>query len=432
MAPGALSVNESRRNHFVKLLKLLDRHRECVIKTASMELITLASFGFAWASGAAFLIAVFAAFMSTGRSENELWRRFAFLSAVNTVFCAVSVVQNHPENLESMAFFTRLNLAGGMLLGPAFLDFVFCFAGVRNRAFSMVAWITGLFWVSVFLFFPGLVISQTPTEFRMPLHFYAYTNYYPVFLANLFGIITYALFELLRNGLRMPVRASLMRFVLPACILWAACGFWDTTLSLLFRIPLPLSWAGGVVVNVAFLAFVTRRSQEAFRAQEKHRSFMRDVGHAREIQSGLITTEFPSMHRIKIVGKYMPMQELGGDFYNVRRLDEHRLSIFISDVTGHGIASAFITAMIKISLDSLPMNVLIHPDKVLNHLNEALLDKIMDRFITGIYGILDEDTMEFHFCSAGHHPPALHFKAASGQVEELMVDCSARSIHWSL
>ncbi len=384
-----------------------------------MDLVLLAAFGFAWASGAAFLITIFAAFMSTGRSENELWRRFSVLSAVNTIFCFVSVLQNHPADLASMAVFTRANLMGGMLLGPAFLDFVLCFAAVRGRVFSALAWTSGIVWCSILVFAPGLLISEETTGLIMPLHFHVYRPLFIVFLANLFGIITYALIQLFRYGLKMPGRTSLMRFVLPSCAIWAACGFWDTTLSLWFRIPLPLSWAGGALVNIAFLAFVTRRSQEAFRVQEKHKSFMRDVGHAREIQMGLITTEFPVMRHAKIVGKYMPMQELGGDFYAVRRLDHHRILLFISDVTGHGIASAFITAMMKISLESLPAETLEHPEQVLNHLNEALLEKIMDRFITGIYGILDEERMTFRFCSAGHHPPALHYSAATGEAREL-------------
>jgi len=384
-----------------------------------MGFILFASYGYAWASGAAFLIGIFAAFMSTGKSENELWRRFSILSFVNTAFCISGVWQNQSNDAASIFIASQWNLAGGMLLGPAFLDFVLCVAKARSRRFASIAWFVGILWVILLLRFPDLMISHETDFISMPLHYYRYTTTYLFFQATLFGMIVVALFELWRNGIKLPERTGLMRFVLPSCILWAACGFWDTTISSQVRIPLPLSWAGGVTVNVAFLAFVTRRSQEAFHIQAKHRSIMKDVGHAREIQLGLITRDFPAVDRIRIFGKYVPMEELGGDFFDVRKLDRDRAGIFISDVTGHGIASAFITAMIKISLESLSDETLYDPEKVINHINETLLDKIMDRFITGAYGVLDSRYLTFTFCSAGHHPPILHYRAAQKKAFEL-------------
>ncbi|MBL8019982.1 MAG: serine/threonine-protein phosphatase [Leptospirales bacterium] len=383
-----------------------------------MEPVLLASYGYAWASGAAFLIGLFAAFMSTGRSENELWRRFSLLSFVNTAFCLVSVWQNQ-TTVENIYVANRWNLGLGMLLGPAFLDFVLCFANYRNNNVTSLGWAAAFVWLAILALQPEWLLTRELSFVEMPLHYYKYTSVYFLFQATLFGMITFALITLYVQGRNMPERTGLMRRVLPGCVLWATCGFWDTTISELLRIPLPISWAGGVTVNVAFLAFVTRRSQDAFRIQEKHKSVMRDVGHAREIQLGLITHEFPQMGNIRIIGKYLPMEELGGDFYNVRKLDMNRSSIFISDVTGHGIASAFITAMMKISLESLPAETLDHPGKVLTHLNEALLDKIMDRFITGVYGIVDRSNLTFKFCSAGHHPPLLHYRAAQDDVVEL-------------
>jgi hypothetical protein len=384
-----------------------------------MDPILFASHGNTWASGAAALIALFAAFMSTGRSENELWRRFAVLSFVNMVFCLSGAIQNHASEPDLIFWSNAWNNACGILLAPAFLDFVQSFSGGKNRLISGASWGTTLFLAGYVILWPDHLMTREQNMVTMPLHYFHYTGFYPVFLAALFGWIGLALLELWRAGRETMERRIFTLFVLPACILWTLCGLWDTIGAPFFRIAMPVSWLGGLGVNVAFLAFVTRRSQEAFRIQEKHRSVMRDVSQARDIQLGLISNDFPLLRTARVYGKYAPMAELGGDFYSVRRLNQSSIGFFMSDVTGHGIASAFITAMIKISLDGLASESLQRPDVVLNHLNQSLLDKTMNRFVTGAYGVLDEESLTFKFCSAGHHPPLLYYNAAKDAVEEL-------------
>lgn len=384
-----------------------------------MDPILFASHGYTWSSGAAALIALFAAFMSTGRSENELWRRFSSLSFVNMVFCLTGAMQNHSTD---PAFVFSANVwhnACGILLAPSFLAFVQSFSTQKNLFVSGACWGSALFLAGYILLVPEHLMTYERDMQSMPLHYFHYTTFYPFFLTTLFGWIGFALFQLWRAGRETMERRLFSLFVLPSCIIWALCGLWDTIGAPIFDLPLPVSWIGGLGVNIAFLSFVTRRSQDAFRIQEKHRSVMRDVSQARDIQLGLISNDFPLLRRVNVYGKYAPMTELGGDFYSVRRLDESRVGFFMSDVTGHGIASAFITAMIKISLDGLALDSLRNPELVLNHLNQSLLDKTMNRFVTGAYGVLDESELTFRFCSAGHHPPLLYYNASSDAVEEL-------------
>lgn len=384
-----------------------------------MDPILFASHGNTWASGAAALIALFSAFMSTGRSENELWRRFAMLSLVNMLFCLSGAIQNHGISAQSILWANAWNNALGIILAPAFLDFVQSFSANKNRFVSGACWGICLFFAAYMVLLPEHLMTRERDMPSMPLHYYQYTSLYIVFLAALFGWIGFALIELWRAGRETMERKLFTLLVLPTCIVWALCGLWDTIGSSLLRVSMPVSWLGGLGVNIAFLAFVTRRSQEAFRVQEKHRSVMRDVSQARDIQMGLISDDFPLLRQVRVYGKYAPMAELGGDFYSVRRLDEKNVGFFMSDVTGHGIASAFITAMIKISLDGMGAEALRNPELVLNHLNQSLLDKTMNRFVTGAYGVLDEQAMTFRFCSAGHHPPLLHYHANTDSVEEL-------------
>ncbi len=384
-----------------------------------MEFRLIASYGFTGAAGAALLSGFFATLMSVERSEKDLWRRFAVLSFINAFFCLTGTLQN-AASAADVRTINAWNNAAGMLLAPAFLDFVMTFTSRRSGLVSAAAWTIGLAWSAFLVFFPDRVMTANIHLVDMPLHYFHYTWWYAAFNAALFAMIGAGLLLLVVVGLGMAERGQLVRFLFPTCAIWAFCGFWDTTLSAWLNFPMAMSWFGGLTVNVAFLIFVQRRSQRAFAIQEKHKSVMRDVNQARIIQEGLITAEMPVLKRVRIQGRYLPMDQLGGDFYNVRRLDDHRASIFLSDVSGHGIASAFITAMMKVALENLDQRHLTDPERVLSMLNDALLKNIGSWFVTGIYGILDEEKMNFTFASAGHHPPILHYQAATGRAGEVM------------
>lgn len=384
-----------------------------------MEFRLIASYGFTGAAGAALLSGFFATLMSTERSEKDLWRRFAVVSFINALFCLSGTMQNAAP-VSDLPVINAWNNAAGMLLAPAFVDFVMTFTSRQNNLVSAFVWMVGLAWAFFLILFPGYMITPNVDLVEMPLHHFHYTGLYTVFNVILFSMIGSALILLFVVGLGMTERAQLVRFLFPTCALWAFCGFWDTTLSAWLRIPFAMSWFGGLTVNVAFLIFVQRRSQRAFAIQEKHKSVMRDVSQARTIQEGLITAVMPVLKRVRIEGRYLPMDQLGGDFYNVRRLDDHKVSIFLSDVSGHGIASAFITAMMKVALENLDTRHLTDPERVLTMLNNALVKNIGSWFVTGIYGIVDEEKMTFTFASAGHHPPILHFQSSTGRASEVM------------
>ena len=47
-----------------------------------------------------------------------------------------------------------------------------------------------------------------------------------------------------------------------------------------------------------------------------------------------------------------PVEEVGGDYYDVQHLDDNRIAILFSDVSGHGMAAAFVTGILKTTFAS--------------------------------------------------------------------------------
>jgi PAS domain S-box-containing protein len=136
-----------------------------------------------------------------------------------------------------------------------------------------------------------------------------------------------------------------------------------------------------------------------------HQNFLmkNDLALASRIQKSLLPKQ-NSMSNISTL--YIPLEEVGGDFYDfIRFRDANRVGVFISDVAGHGIASAFITAIIKSTIHQMPREVLEDPGEFLTLLNDAVIDFSDNRFVTASYAIIDFDSKIMKFADAGHPHP---------------------------
>ena len=101
------------------------------------------------------------------------------------------------------------------------------------------------------------------------------------------------------------------------------------------------------------------------------------------------------------------MEELCGDYYDIiESKDPSLLGIFISDVSGHGVPAALITAMVKI-LISTSGNFKLKPSKLLKYLNNSLIDQTCDHFLTAFYATYNIINKIFTYSIAAHPSPIL-------------------------
>ena len=151
---------------------------------------------------------------------------------------------------------------------------------------------------------------------------------------------------------------------------------------------------------------LSEKSQELENEKEelekRNKIMENDLDMARIIQKCFIPDKAP-VHDISF--KYKPMDKVGGDFFDFIRLsDSDRIGIFISDVSGHGVQAAFITAMIKSSIFQISSDNC-NPSLVLENLNDILFNNTADNFVTAFYGIFNFNTREFIYSKAGHNLP---------------------------
>lgn len=139
--------------------------------------------------------------------------------------------------------------------------------------------------------------------------------------------------------------------------------------------------------------------------EEQKKIIDQDLMLASLIQKNLIPKKCPVSHSLSIASRYLPMLQVGGDYFDFFIPDEEGLGILITDASGHGVGAAFITSMLKMVFDSelLKTNGM-YPDRVLKILNTALTDKTAGNFVTALYAYFDikNHTMKVSCC--GHTP----------------------------
>ena len=132
-----------------------------------------------------------------------------------------------------------------------------------------------------------------------------------------------------------------------------------------------------------------------------------ELQRAREIQQSLLPREIPQLPGIAVATAWRPARAVGGDYFDVLRLDGNKLAVCISDVSGKGVSAALLMANVQASLRA-SVRDLASPARVCSIVNGMLCESIAaNKFVTFFCGVLDSDTRTFRYCNAGHPYPIL-------------------------
>ncbi|MEX0776507.1 MAG: PP2C family protein-serine/threonine phosphatase [Phycisphaeraceae bacterium] len=138
---------------------------------------------------------------------------------------------------------------------------------------------------------------------------------------------------------------------------------------------------------------------------------------ARQIQQNLL----PRPDHLQTVGihhVHLPAQDVGGDFFDVKIIDEHRLVLYMGDVTGHGIPAAMSAGMLKVLFEEQYGQALSDPAAVLGQINRRFHAVTLDGdFATMFMGIIDRRLGRLIYASAGHEIGYVMHR--TGQLDEL-------------
>jgi len=142
-------------------------------------------------------------------------------------------------------------------------------------------------------------------------------------------------------------------------------------------------------------------------AIENARLYERQSGIANLTQRLLIPTAFDPIPGFEIGCKYAPAHQVGGDYYDLIKLDRDRFAIVVADVAGKDVSAARHIAMCKHSLRAIAEHIP-SPAELLRKMNRLIYDNTEpEAFISMFYGVLDAKSRTLVYSLAGHEPGLL-------------------------
>lgn len=154
-------------------------------------------------------------------------------------------------------------------------------------------------------------------------------------------------------------------------------------------------------------AMTTLENARLFKETLEKQRMEEDLRIAKNMQQRLLPASIEQPVGYEIFGINIPSREVGGDYYDVIKIDNHTFGIVIADVSGKGAGAALLMSNLQAGLHALSDSDLGLAD-IISRLNKLIYDNTdLEKYITFFYGILDVKTNKLIFCNAGHNPPYL-------------------------
>ena len=134
---------------------------------------------------------------------------------------------------------------------------------------------------------------------------------------------------------------------------------------------------------------------------------------AATIQRNLLPREGPRFSGISFSAHFEPTASIGGDYYDVFNLDKSRLAVAIGDVSGHGLSTGLVMAMVKAAITTL-VEEGADETSLFERLNDLVYRSTERRaFMTLAFTIFDLERRTIRHTNAGHLYPYLLRRGAS-------------------
>jgi hypothetical protein len=210
----------------------------------------------------------------------------------------------------------------------------------------------------------------------------------------------------------------------------------DVTLNMISYLGIPLLWpSGDVFGTICVLDSKTRHYTEdyikllwQFKAIiENDFKIIAELEQAKRMQQAILPHQFPDIPGAAMAAQFIPMLQVGGDFYHVVELQDCKYAIVIADVTGHGIPAALISFMVYAILFN-NVNLRKPPEQTLQAVNGLLRPMLPeDTFASMAYGLYDSQAKVLTYANAGH-PPAIVIRPSTGELITLEAEGPAIGI----
>ena len=142
---------------------------------------------------------------------------------------------------------------------------------------------------------------------------------------------------------------------------------------------------------------------------ERARAYEQQSTISHLLQHSLLPGHLGELPGVRIAARYVAasaVAEVGGDFFDVVRLDGHRMALAIGDVQGHDMTAAMVMGGLRSAIRAYLL-ITQDPAEVLRLVDRYAIEQSHARLATTCLAVLDIDAHTIDLASAGHPLPYL-------------------------
>ncbi len=155
---------------------------------------------------------------------------------------------------------------------------------------------------------------------------------------------------------------------------------------------------------------VAKRTEELEDALSSLRSrdeqIQKQLDMASVIQRSILPGKIDDWNELKFAVRYLAMEKIGGDFYDVHLLKDDKIGVMIADVSGHGIPAALVTTMAKMSFGNAGSKY-DSPKKIFQEMNQSILDHVKTQDYMTCFMLAVDDDYNVVYSNASHQKAIL-------------------------
>jgi len=184
----------------------------------------------------------------------------------------------------------------------------------------------------------------------------------------------------------------------------------------------PVSANSGENYSIEIFNDITEQKKIEDELMRHYEKLKADIAYAKNIQSRTLPIDGVYWDALEINSIYHPSEDLGGDLFDVLKVNSNEILIYIADVSGHGITSSLTTIFLRqmirgrVSENKPDLKELL--ELLQKGYGESGVDK--EQYLTILFCLYNKEKREVTFLNAGHNcMPIIARK--TGEVEQIEV-----------
>ncbi len=170
---------------------------------------------------------------------------------------------------------------------------------------------------------------------------------------------------------------------------------------------------------------VSIENKKLYRQTIQKAQMQKELELAQTMQEMLFPHNLPDTETIKVAAKYIPHQQVSGDYYDFLPLNIHEYVFCVADVSGKGIAAALLMSNMQATFHSL-VNYTHNLKDIIIELNKRVwLNAKGEKFVSLFLGKINTKSKQLTYINAGHNPP---IAISNNKVSRLTKGCTLLGI----